>query len=75
MPGPEQTGWLVIYLVAGIVGFAALGYVHVHLADGKRFQEQSRRKKVVISCVSIAQWPYMFFAFYAAFHLLSGAVA
>ena len=72
VPDPDQTGLLLALLIVGVVGFAALGVVHVHLADGKPFKAQTRAKKWVISCVSVAQGPYLFIAFYAGFHLLSG---
>ena len=56
--------WVVMSII-GVVGFALIGYVHVHLADGKRFREQTSAKKKVIVALAFAQWPYMFLAFYA----------
>ena len=72
MPNPEQTVWLAIYTVFGVLGFGLLGYVNVWLADGKRLKEQPPSRKKIIACVSLAQWPYMFIAAYGAFFLVSG---
>jgi len=54
----------VLTLLVGVLGFALLGYVHVYLADGKRFREQTAAKKKVIVALAFGQWPYMFLAFY-----------
>jgi hypothetical protein len=43
----------------GAAGFALIGYVHVHLAGGKRFRDQSSSRKRAIVCLALAQWPYL----------------
>jgi hypothetical protein len=48
-----------ILLVGGVVGFGLIGYVHVHLAEGKRFRDQPPERKRAIVCLAFAQWPYM----------------
>jgi hypothetical protein len=55
--------WVLVSII-GVVGFALIGYVHVHLADGKRFGEQAPARKKVIVALAIAQWPYLFLAGY-----------
>ncbi len=71
MPTADQTGWLILCIIFGVAGFALLGYVHVWLAEGKRFKEQLPQRKRVIVCVSLAQWPYMFIGMHGAFTLIS----
>ena len=62
---------LLLLSVFGAIGFAALGYVHVYLAGGKKFNNQDMKLKKVISCVSIAQFPYLFMVFYGVFELVT----
>jgi hypothetical protein len=49
----------IVFLLIGVVGFVALGYVQIYLANGKRFQEQDKKIKIIISCVSAGQFPCM----------------
>ena len=53
---------LIGLLVAGIVGFGLIGYVHVHLAEGRRFRDQPAPRKGAIVCLALAQWPYLLVA-------------
>lgn len=63
--------FLLLLSAFGVVGFAALGYVHVYLAGGKKFKDQDTKMKKVISCVSIAQFPCLFMVFYGVFELVT----
>ena len=53
--------WIVL-LAVGILGFGLIGYVHVHLAEGRRFRDQSPSRKKAIVCLAFAQWPYLLVA-------------
>ncbi len=53
---------LIGMLVAGLVGFILIGYVLVHLAEGRRFRDQSAPRKRAIVCLALAQWPYLLVA-------------
>jgi nitrate reductase NapE component len=58
-------------LIVGVLGFAMIGYVHVHLAEGKRFAEQtsSARKRAIVF-LAFAQWPYLALGGFGAFDLI-----
>lgn len=61
---PTGLTFAVVMLVVGVMGFALIGYVHMHLAEGRRFREQAPGRKKAIVALGFAQWPYMFLAFY-----------
>lgn len=63
--------FLLLLSVFGAIGFAALGYVHVYLAGGKKFKDQDKKVKKVILCVSFAQFPCLFMVFYGGFELVT----
>jgi len=62
----------IVHLVTGLAGFALTGFVLQHLAEGRRFSEQSVSRKRAIVALALVQWPYLYFAASAAWSLFRG---
>ena len=61
---PSGLFYPILLAVVGVLGFALCGYVHVHLAENRRFREQAAPRKRAIVALAFAQWPYMFVGLY-----------
>jgi hypothetical protein len=53
----------------GVLGFGLCGFVLQHLAEGRKFAEQTAPRKRAIVALALAQWPYLYLAGAGAWHL------
>lgn len=45
-----------------MLGFGLCGFVLQHLAEGRKFAEQTAPRKRAIVALALAQWPYLYLA-------------
>lgn len=59
----------LLSLFCGALGFALCGYALTHLAEGRKFSQQSPPRKRAIVALALAQWPYLYLAANGLWHL------